>query len=50
MNTLSTRAFIAAAVSVLLVIWVGHPASTCATADSSLPEFRALTSIPAIVI
>jgi hypothetical protein len=45
MKAFFARTFVAAAVSVMLVMWLGHPASTCATVDSTPLEFRALTSM-----
>jgi hypothetical protein len=45
MKALFARAFIAAAVSVLLVMWLGRPVCTGATAGSTHPQFRAFTSM-----
>ena len=51
MKTYATRAFVVVAVSTFLVVWASRvSACTGATAGSMLPEFRALTSIPAVVI
>ena len=51
MKALATRAFIVVAVSTLLVVWASRLAAcTGPTAGSMLPEFRALTSLQAVVI
>jgi len=51
MKALATRAFIVVAVSMLLVVWASRLAAcTGATAGPMLPEFRALTSLQAVVI
>jgi hypothetical protein len=51
MKTFATRAFVVVAVSMLLVVWASRLAAcTGETAGSMLPEFRALTSIQAVVI
>jgi len=51
MKAYSTRAFVVVAVSTLLVVWASRlPACTGAPSGTNLPEFRALTSFPAVVI
>lgn len=51
MKALATRAFVVVAVSLLLVVWASRVAAcTGATAGAMLPEFRALTSLQAVVI
>ena len=51
MKAFATRAFVVLAVSMLLVVCASRVAAcTGATTRSTLPEFRALTSIPAVVI
>ena len=51
MKALATRAFVVVAVSMLLVVWASRLAAcTGATTRSMLPELRALTTFPAVVI
>jgi hypothetical protein len=50
MKALSARAVIVATLGVLLVVWLGRPVCTHGSAGSTLPEFRALTSFPTVVI
>lgn len=46
MKAFATRAFIVVTVSLLLVVWASRlPACTDAPADTTLPKFRALTSM-----
>lgn len=46
MKAFATRAFIVVAVSLLLVVWASRlPACTGETAHSTLPQFRAFTSM-----
>jgi hypothetical protein len=51
MKAYSTRALVMLAVSMLLVVWASRLAACTGATDSSLlPEFRALTRVPAMVI
>jgi hypothetical protein len=46
MKAFATRAFFVVAVSLLLVVWASRlPACTDDTAHSTLPQFRAFTSM-----
>ena len=45
-----TRAFIAVAVGLALALWMLRPACTDPSVNAMLPEFRALTGIPTLVI
>jgi hypothetical protein len=44
------RAFIAVALGLLFALWMLRPACTSPRVNAELPEFRALTGIPSLVI
>ena len=45
-----TRAFIAVALGLMLALWMMRPACVHPSVNAMLPEFRALTGIPSLVI
>ena len=45
-----TRAFVAVAIGLLLAIWVLRPICTSPNVRTALPELRALSGVPTLVI